>query len=65
MPKLKTKKSAAKRFKVTKRKKILRSKSKKRHLLTDKSAKKKRSLRGSTTAGKTETKRLLKLMPYA
>ncbi len=45
MPKLKTHRGAAKRFKITATGKIKRSKACKSHLLTKKSAKRKRSLR--------------------
>lgn len=43
---IKTKKSVAKRFKITATGKVLRSKAGKRHLLQTKSAKRRRSLRG-------------------
>ena len=49
MPKLKTKRAAAKRFKVTGTGKLKRNKAYKRHILTKKSAKVKRNLRKSTT----------------
>ncbi|MCU0725721.1 MAG: 50S ribosomal protein L35 [Planctomycetes bacterium] len=45
MPKIKTNKSARKRFKITKKGKVRRMKAGKRHLLSHKSAKRKRSLR--------------------
>lgn len=45
MPKLKTNKSAKKRFKVTGTGKVLRAKAFARHILTSKSRKRKRSLR--------------------
>lgn len=64
MPKLKTNKAAKKRLRVTKKKKILRSKSKRRHIMTDKTGDKKRSLRGTTGVKKCDRPRLLKLMPY-
>jgi large subunit ribosomal protein L35 len=48
MPKLKTNKSIAKRVRVTKTGKIKRNKPGRRHLLTDKSAKRKRQLRKHT-----------------
>ena len=43
---IKTKKSVAKRFKITGTGKVLRSKAGKRHLLQTKSSKRRRSLRG-------------------
>ncbi len=64
MPKLKTNKSAKKRLRVTKNKKIVRSKSKRRHILTDKTSNKKRSLRGKANVDKSDVTRLKKLMPY-
>jgi large subunit ribosomal protein L35 len=64
MPKLKTNKSAKKRLRVTKNRKIVRSKSKKRHILTDKTGNKKRGLRGKATVDKKDATRLKKLMPY-
>lgn len=62
MPKLKTKKSAAKRFKITGSGKIKRSKAYKRHILTKKSAKRKRNLRQSTIVSKADEKRIKKLL---
>jgi large subunit ribosomal protein L35 len=47
MPKLKTHKGAAKRFKVTGTGKVTRSSAFKRHILTSKTTKSKRHLRGS------------------
>jgi len=64
MPKLKTNKSVKKRFKLTKRKKVLRSRAKMRHILTDKKSNKKRSLRGKSTAKSTDKNRIIKLLPY-
>jgi len=45
MPKLKTHKGAKKRFKITKNKKVIYSKAYRGHILTKKSAKRKRDLR--------------------
>ena len=45
MPKMKTSKSAAKRFKVTGTGKLKRSKAYKQHILTKKTTKRKRTLR--------------------
>jgi large subunit ribosomal protein L35 len=45
VPKLKTNKSAKKRFKLTKKGKVRRNKAYSRHLLSGKSAKRKRKLR--------------------
>lgn len=45
MPKLKTKKSISKRFRVTKNGKIIANRANRRHLMADKSPKKRRQLR--------------------
>jgi large subunit ribosomal protein L35 len=47
MPKMKTNRAAAKRFKMTKSGKIKRNRAKRRHILTKKSSKLKRQLRRS------------------
>ncbi len=65
MPKLKTKKGVKKRFKLTKTGKVKRQKSGKRHILTKKSRKRKRSLRKATTVDKTFQKKVRALLPYA
>ena len=64
MPKIKTHRGAAKRFRKTKKGKIKRNKSSKGHLLTGKNRKRKRRLRKATLTTKTEAKMLKKLMPY-
>lgn len=64
MPKLKTNKSAKKRFKITASGKVKRNKQARRHLLTDKSGTKKRQMRKQEMATSTEAKRVKKLMPY-
>ncbi|HAF07693.1 MAG: 50S ribosomal protein L35 [candidate division TA06 bacterium 32_111] len=56
MPKLKTKKMVAKRFKLTKNGKIKRSKANKSHILTKKTSKRKRRLRRATITDKTNVK---------
>jgi large subunit ribosomal protein L35 len=57
MPKMKTKKSAAKRFKKTGTGKLVYNKSGNRHLSTKKSSKRKRQLRKSKTLSSAMTKR--------
>ena len=52
MPKLKTHRGAAKRFKRTKSGKFLRSKAFKQHILTSKTTKRKRALRGIDDGGR-------------
>jgi len=64
MPKLKTRKALAKRFKFTKKGRIKRSRSCKRHILTKKSRGRKRSLRKSSLVSKSEEKMIKRLMPY-
>jgi len=65
MPKMKTHKSSAKRFKITKSGKILRSKAYKSHILTKKTTKRKRNLRKPTTVSSADVKRVKALLPYA
>ena len=57
MPKMKTKKSAAKRFKVTGSGKVVYKKSGNRHLSTKKSPKRKRRLRKDATVSSAMTRR--------
>ncbi len=60
----KTKKAAAKRFKITGTGKILRSQSCKRHLLQSKSAKRKRQLAKSVLVDKTDMARIKENLPF-
>ncbi len=64
MPKMKTHRGAAKRFKKTSTGKIKRSKAYKSHLLGSKTSKRKRKLRKPGLVSKQETKRISKLIPY-
>lgn len=66
MPKVKTSRAAAKRFKLTKTGRLKRAKAGKSHLLTrSKNAKNKRFLRTSTTVKSAqETKTIKKICPY-
>ncbi len=64
MPKLKTHKGAAKRFKKTGTGKIVRHHAFARHILTSKSPKRKRSLRQSVVADKAEQAKLQEMLPY-
>jgi len=64
MPKLKTRKSVKKRFKITKSGKVKRTRSGKGHILTKKSRKRKRHLRKAQMVSQTEARTLRKLMPY-
>jgi len=65
MPKMKTKKSVAKRFKVTGSGKLKRAKAFKSHILTKKSSKTKRNLRQTAYVSETQEKTMKTLMPYA
>jgi large subunit ribosomal protein L35 len=65
MPKMKTHKSSAKRFKVSSSGKIIRSKAYKSHILTKKTAKRKRNLRKDTTVSSAEVKKIKVLLPYS
>ncbi|MCK5851589.1 50S ribosomal protein L35 [bacterium] len=65
MPKVKTRKAVSKRFRVTKNGKVVRSSSKKRHLLTCKTRKKKRDLRQPKTAVAGDAKNIKQMLPYA
>ncbi len=64
MPKMKTKKAAAKRFKVTGSGKIVRNKAYKSHILTKKSQKRKRNLRKQIVVDRTNEKNMRKVLPY-
>ncbi len=64
MPKMKTNRSAAKRFHVTGSGKLTRFKAYKRHILTKKSTKRKRNLRQPTLIDQTNEKNMRKIMPY-
>jgi large subunit ribosomal protein L35 len=64
MPKLKTHRGAKKRFKVTGKKKILHSKAYKSHLLTKKSAKRKRTLGKKDLVKSSDQSKIKKMLPY-
>jgi large subunit ribosomal protein L35 len=64
MPKLKTHRGAAKRFKITGKGKIKRKKAYRSHLLTGKSSKRTRRLRQPVILGKTEEAIIKRLLPY-
>jgi large subunit ribosomal protein L35 len=64
MPKLKTKRGAAKRFKKTGSGKILRSKAFGSHILTKKTTKRKRSIRKSAVVDSANKKSISRLIPY-
>jgi large subunit ribosomal protein L35 len=62
MPKMKSNRGAAKRFKVTGSGKIKREKAYKSHILTKKSSKRKRKLGKKTLVSKQETKNIKRLI---
>jgi large subunit ribosomal protein L35 len=64
MPKLKTHRGAAKRFSVTGKGKIKRSKAYTSHILTPKTAKRKRQLRKAAILDKRDTAGIKRLIPY-
>ena len=65
MPKMKTKRAAAKRFKTTGTGKIVRNKAYKSHILTKKSPKRKRNLRKATVLDQTKIRNMKRPLPYA
>lgn len=64
MPKMKTKRAAAKRFHVTGSGKLKRMKAFKSHILTKKSRKTKRNLRKAAIADPSNAKVMKKILPY-
>ena len=64
MPKVKTSRAAAKRFKKTGTGQLKRMKAYKSHILTKKSAKRKRNLRHSAMTDSTNAKVMKKILPY-
>lgn len=64
MPKMKTNRGAAKRFKATGTGKIKRSKAYTSHILTKKSTKRKRNLRQGDLVDETNVKSIKKILPY-
>ena len=64
MPKIKTNRGAAKRFRKTGTGKIRRNKAFTSHILTKKSTKRKRELRHATLVHKSDVKNISCLIPY-
>ena len=64
MPKMKTSRAAAKRFKKTGTGKLKRMKAYKSHILTKKSTKRKRNLRKAIMTDHTNAKVMKKILPY-
>jgi large subunit ribosomal protein L35 len=65
MPKLKTHRGAAKRFKKTGTGKFTRASAFKRHILTTKTRKAKRQMRADKAVSDQDTDRLRRMLPYA
>jgi large subunit ribosomal protein L35 len=64
MPKMKTKRGAAKRFRVQGSGGIKRTKAFLRHILTKKSTKRKRNMRGTTQVHAADARAVRAMMPY-
>ena len=64
MPKMKTNRAAAKRFKFTGTGKVKRHHARASHILTKKTTKMKRRLRSSKVVDKTNMGHISKLLPY-
>ena len=65
MPKMKTKKSAAKRFRVRPGGTVKRGQAFKRHILTKKSTTRKRQLRGAVNVHETNMGHIAQMLPFA
>ena len=65
MPKMKSKKGAAKRFKVRGSGSIKRASAYMRHILTKKSTKRKRQLRRASAVDQTNTRAIRAMLPYS
>jgi large subunit ribosomal protein L35 len=64
MPKLKTHKGAAKRFKKTGTGKVKRHKANLRHILTSKSKKRKKHLGSAVLVSDADFKKVMRMIPY-
>jgi len=64
MPKLKTHRGAAKRFKKTGTGKFVRAKAFKRHILTSKPTGRKRKMRGTTVVAAVDAHKIKRMLPY-
>lgn len=65
MPKMKTKRGAAKRFKIRAGGTVKRGQAFKRHILTKKTTKNKRQLRGTVNVHPSDVASIRAMMPYA
>jgi large subunit ribosomal protein L35 len=64
MPKIKSHRGAAKRFKKTATGKFMRAKAFKRHILTSKATSRKRHNRGTFVVDAADVRKLRKMLPY-
>ena len=64
MPKMKTRRGAAKRFQKTGSGSVKRGQSHRRHILTKKSTKRKRHLRAAATVAAQDVRMISRMMPY-
>ena len=64
MPKLKSHRGAAKRFKKTATGKFMRSKAFKQHILTSKPTRRKRHMRGTQAVNPADAARIKRMLPY-
>ena len=64
MPKMKTRRAAAKRFTVTGTGKLKRNKAYKSHILTKKTTKRKRNLRKAAVLDQTNVRSMKRILPY-
>jgi large subunit ribosomal protein L35 len=64
MPKIKSHRGAAKRFKKTAKGKFLRAKAFKRHILTSKPTRRKRHNRGTVVVAAADAGKLKRMLPY-
>jgi len=64
MPKMKSNRGAAKRFKTTGTGKVVRCKAFKSHILTKKSTKRKRNLRQGALVDSTDMRSIRRMLPY-
>ena len=62
---IRTRKAVAKRFKITARGKAMRPHAGKRHLLSTKAPKRRRSLRGTVMVDKTDQYRIVQSLPFS
>jgi large subunit ribosomal protein L35 len=65
MPKMKSNSGAKKRFKLTGTGRVKRNKAYRRHILTKKTTKQKRRLRGGALVDKTQEHQIKAMLPYA